>query len=57
MTLFGIIEINEYLCRTIVNFFNNIDNDIQFTLVKPKNNDYITYLDVNIRINDIGAIE
>lgn len=55
--LFGIIEINEDSCQKILNCFNNIDLDIQFTLEKPNINGYISYLDVNIRFNDTCMIE
>ena len=44
--IFGVVEINDDICQTILNCFNSIDLEIQFTLEKPDNMGYIPYLDV-----------
>ncbi len=55
--LLGVFDITEDKCKIILDCFNNVDPDIQFTIEKPNKLGYITYLDISIRTKEDGKVE
>ena len=50
--LLGPFERNDGNCNTILQTFNSINNDIQFTMEVPKMNEPLSFLDIDIMIVD-----